>query len=283
MLPDDSMVVRLPDRIIHIDAVRRAVHVRASGARYDLGGSLVASHPFARVSRVRIVVLAPDEVRLSLELSTGQAVGLGHAASRDLAMLTARAVADLCRCNLDAGQGTTDVPPSRPDLEAITGPIPVPEPRWAGSLVGVVPLVGPKPQTPPAQKDALHRITRELSRPPRAALTSEAIAAPPPDEGPTAPAATGEPAEPVFGALLRESELAQALDPRELEAVFRAAGATTGEEPDQKATMVGVARVGGRLEALGEILTLAAEQLPVAGPDLAAAPAARTRGRSRAR
>ena len=289
ILPDDSVVVRLPDRTIHVDASRRAVQIRASSARHELGGSLVASHPFARVTRIRIVALDADggEVALTLELASGQSLALGRAPSRDVAMLTARAVADLCRCKLEAGQGITWVPPSRPELaaadhdpradalDAPTGPIPAP--RWAGSLVGVVPLAeaaeprrpdDPEPITderrPP---DALHRITRELVRPPRAAL-----------EGPL-----GADGEPVFGALLRESEMAEALDPSDLEAVFRAAGATTGDEGlDQKPTLVGIASLGARPEAVAELLALAAERLPVASKDLALRPGGRTRGRSRA-
>ncbi len=107
ILPDDSVVVRMPDRTVHVDPKDLLVKIRATQPGKVLGGSIVEAYDFSQIRRLRIVPRAEGGVRLGLELKAGRTLHLGSAPSSDVAMLTGRAVADICRCKLDAGQGVT--------------------------------------------------------------------------------------------------------------------------------------------------------------------------------
>ncbi len=176
ILPDDSVVVRLPDRTVHVDASEHWVRVRATHARQPLGGAVLAVYDFSQIRRLRIVPRAQGGVGLTLMLRHGEDLPLGVSPSSDVAMLTGRAVADICRCQLDAGHGVSvlaesTVQGSDPDTfkEALT------------SSGAVVPLGGPPapavahdpdritdeqpvPRRAPARAASLYRVTRELTR-----------------------------------------------------------------------------------------------------------------------
>lgn len=107
ILPDDSVVVRMPDRTVHVDTKDLLVKVRATQPGAILGGSMVEAYDFGQIRRLRIVPRPEGGVRLQLELMAGRSLDLGAAPSSDVAMLTGRAVADICRCQLDAGQGVS--------------------------------------------------------------------------------------------------------------------------------------------------------------------------------
>lgn len=256
------MLVRLPDRTVHLDPRVGFVQIRAPRGDHPLTGSVVAAHAFAEVKRLRMLA-REGAVDLELELESGARIPLGRAPSSDVAMLTGRAIADLCRCNLDAGQGVSNVlGPSTAFTEAAT----FDAPPGAGVPPGVVTLSGPAPEpdnaeritderpSAPPRTDSLHRQTRELTK----AQVQAACA------------------EPVFGALLRESELASALDPAALADDLMPRASTPEPPPvmpseldapeDQKPTLVGLQSLSARPETVAKMLSLAAERLPVAEP-----------------
>lgn len=283
ILPDDSVVVRLPDRTVHVDATEHLVRVRATYARRTLGGSVLAAYDFGQIRRLRVAPRSEGGVSLQLELKSGRVLSLGAAPSAEVAMLTGRAVADVCRCQLEAGHGSTELPtPSArfsegntflEGLEATGAVVPLlagPEPASLGTAADPEHITDerPHPRRAPARAGSLYRVTRELKR--------KDI---PTDSGP------------VFGALLRESELASALDPRDLsQALAGSEGpastapvteAPAPGAPDENPTQVGIASLGRRPAAVAELLNLAAERLPLALPELPNL--ARKRGRSRLR
>lgn len=243
ILPDDSVVVRLADRTVHVDATGRALVVRATWARADLGGSLVEAHPFSAVRRVRIRAGLAGAVAVQVELRSGRYVELGDSGTPEGARMTARAVADLCRCQLDAGGGEASVPMasarfSEADtfddgLDFPTGPILV-DRRAAQAALGVVPLeASPEPAASPVapRPDPMDsRITREIVRVPKARPMASDLALPPEDDAP------------VFEALLRESQIAAALSPEGLQAALAPEITTPDDDFDHKPTVVGQAR-----------------------------------------
>lgn len=104
ILPDGSVIVRLPWQTVHLDVRTRAIHLRAP--QLDaLGGDILESFPQVAADRVRIVRGARDRHQMMIELRSGRSLSLGHASSHDSAMMTARIVADLTRCKVEVSQG----------------------------------------------------------------------------------------------------------------------------------------------------------------------------------
>lgn len=287
ILPDDSVVIRLPGRTVHVDPRGRWVHVRAADREGSLEGSLVASHDFGQVRRVRLLNEG-SEVGVELELVRGGRLPLGRAPSLDLAMHTGRTVADLCRCQLDAGGGVGTVREASIQFtEASTFEAP-------GGLGGVVPLSNPDPETEPPTDQESERATDEQLRPPDVRSTSAARSTSAPARAPmprtdSLHRVTRELSkadvdaareEPVFEALLRESEMAAAMDPLALAESLAPRTLPDPPPEDLKETLVGVAAVG-RPQAVAELLELAAERLPVATHELPSS--APRRGRTRPR
>lgn len=110
ILPDGSIVVRLASHTVHLDVRTRAIHLRATTSRDELGGSILESFPQTAIDRVRLV-RAPDGVHhLLLELRSGRELSLGRHGAYEMAMTTARAVSDLTRCRLEISQGSSALP-----------------------------------------------------------------------------------------------------------------------------------------------------------------------------
>lgn len=293
ILPDDSVVVRLPDRTVHVDASEHWVRVRATHARQPLGGAVLAVYDFSQIRRLRIVPRAQGGVGLTLMLRHGEDLPLGVSPSSDVAMLTGRAVADICRCQLDAGHGVSVLAESSsqgsdPDtfkevLQSSGAVVPLDGPQAPASAPAPVEDPDritdeqPVPRTAPARAASLYRVTRELTR--EEVDRELATADPAPAPVSAEPAAAG-----VFGELLRQSQLASALDPNALQASLEPApaAAPNGDLPeDQKPTRVGITALGGRPEAVAELLNLAAEHLPLALVELPDAAEVRARSRIR--
>ena len=116
ILPDDSVVVRLPAQTIHIDATGRAIHLRATSTRRELGGAILASYPLGAAERLRLV-RGPEGVQLFLDLRSGDDLDLGISPSTEVAMLTARVIADLTRCKIEVTQGMVAHLPGPDDYE----------------------------------------------------------------------------------------------------------------------------------------------------------------------
>lgn len=113
ILPDDSVVIRLPRETIHLCAKTRSINVRAAHPRKELGGSMLASYPLSAAERVRLTKSPAGRVWILLDLRSGRSLGLGDAPSQDVGMLTARMIADLTRCKVEVGAGEV---PLRPDV-----------------------------------------------------------------------------------------------------------------------------------------------------------------------
>jgi hypothetical protein len=109
ILPDGSLVVRLPQHTIQIDVRTRAIHIRAPSHRDELGGSILESYPQTAIDRVRLV-REETAHHILLALKSKRAISLGTAPSHDAAMMTARVVADLTRCKVEVAQGVVGLP-----------------------------------------------------------------------------------------------------------------------------------------------------------------------------
>lgn len=289
ILPDDSVVIRLARETIHLNASARAIHVRAAHPRRDLGGSLLASYPLSAAERVRLRPLVDGRVALVLELKGGVKIGLGDAPSQDVAMITARVVADLTRCKVDVSGPETRVkahlyePTGRlywedgtlpsveskksseaePDTDPPAGwtpPEPIPQPAT------------PAPRTPAAEFAAAvaPRIVRgEPVRRPATGSSDAGSSGQPSAQVGEAPGRVirGQPESgPVFADLLRESQMYEPVMPSPME---------DPDGADQQATQVGIggwrgrSSSGTRLRAIFEMLRLTSERMPVATESLA--------------
>jgi hypothetical protein len=106
ILPDDSVVVRMPTHTVHVDATARAIHVREPSHQSQLGGIIRASFPLESADRIRLMTARTGKQHLCLDLSSGETLDLGEVPSPEVAMVTARAIADLTRCKIEVTQGT---------------------------------------------------------------------------------------------------------------------------------------------------------------------------------
>jgi hypothetical protein len=105
ILPDDSVVVRMPTHTVHVDATARAIHVREPSHQSQLGGIIRASFPLESADRIRLMTARTGKQHLCLDLSSGETLDLGEVPSPEVAMVTARAIADLTRCKIEVTQG----------------------------------------------------------------------------------------------------------------------------------------------------------------------------------
>lgn len=112
ILPDGSVIIRLPWQTVHLDVRTRAIHLRSPEQGDARGGDILESFPQVAVDRVRIVRDPKDRHQLMIELRSGRTLSLGHASSHDSAMMTARIVADLTRCKVEVSEGTQTLPES---------------------------------------------------------------------------------------------------------------------------------------------------------------------------
>lgn len=139
VLPDDSVVIGHGAQVIHFCTKSRGIHVRAASSRSLTGGSLLSTHPLNAAARVRLSAV-PGGTHLLLELKTGARLELGHAPSSEVAMVTARLIADLTRCSIEVGEGESEPqrakaleqPPTEraiapPNFEEAPTPIDVPK------------------------------------------------------------------------------------------------------------------------------------------------------------
>jgi hypothetical protein len=110
ILPDGSVVVRLPTQTVHVDVRTRAIHLRAA-SRDELAGSILESFPLAAVDRVRLIRSETQAHELHLILRSGREISLGTAPAHEVALMTARIVADVTRCKIEiAGNGPQPLP-----------------------------------------------------------------------------------------------------------------------------------------------------------------------------
>lgn len=264
ILPDDSVVIRLARETIHLSAKTAAIHVRAVHPRRDLGGSLLAAYPLTSAERVRLRPLLDGRVTLTLELRGGTTVSLGEAPGQDIAMVTARVVADVTRCMVEVSGPATAV---KAHLYEPTGRL-----YWDE---GTLPSLARDDEDPDTDPPDGWRPPPDLTPPPVIVRGEPdpvvsfpvARAEPPEPEAPVAPRiirGQPEPQAPVFLDLLRESQMYEPVMP------------TPMEDPEKdRATQVGIggwrgrSTTGTRLRAIYEMLRLTSERLPVATESLA--------------
>lgn len=186
VLPDDSVVIGHGAQVIHFCTKSRGIHVRAASSRSLTGGSLLSTHPLNAAARVRLSAV-PGGTRLLLELKTGTRLELGQAPSPEIAMVTARLIADLTRCSIEVGEGESE-PQRAKDLE---------QPPTERAIA------------PPNFEEAPTPIdVPKLIAPPRPVTAAPNLAGPRPRTDSVA-----RPAEPVFLQLLLESSLEAAESP----------------------------------------------------------------------
>jgi hypothetical protein len=157
ILPDGSLLVCLDWQTIHVDLRTRAIHLRTPSPKDPLGGDILESFPLVAVDRVRLL-RAPDERHhLTIELVSGRSLSLGHAASHEEAMNTARVLADLTRCKVEVSEGVVlSLPGASPDKLPTIGdgedPFDEPTHKMVWGDANEETTLVPEPQKPPRVK-----------------------------------------------------------------------------------------------------------------------------------
>ncbi|MCK6548066.1 hypothetical protein L6R52_19600 [Myxococcota bacterium] len=103
-------MVRLPSHTVHVDLRSRAIHLRATTSRDELGGSILESFPLTALARVRVIRERENVHHIELELRSKRRISLGSASAHEWAMTTARAVADATRTRLEISEETVPLP-----------------------------------------------------------------------------------------------------------------------------------------------------------------------------
>ncbi len=127
ILPDDSVVVRMPTQTVHVDATHKAIHLRTASVHNELGGTILASYPLSVAEHVRVYP-APGGFAMSLYLFGGGLVELGIASSREMAELTTEAISKLAGCLVtfldQAPEDPSEAPGIKTDGRGIEAPGP---------------------------------------------------------------------------------------------------------------------------------------------------------------
>lgn len=100
ILPNGSLVFRLPQWTVHVDEDARQIHLRDGSTRDELGGVVFATAP---VDTVRRVFLLPDNTthaHLALEFITGETLDLGRIPMGVMGKRIAYALARIARCGI---------------------------------------------------------------------------------------------------------------------------------------------------------------------------------------
>lgn len=119
ILPNGSLVFRLPQWTVHIDGAARQIHLRDGASRDELGGAIFATAPVDTVRRVFLLADTPEQAHLSLEFITGEGLDLGRVPVGDMGKRIAYAVARVARCGI-----STSLDPTRPTLRPSDPPRP---------------------------------------------------------------------------------------------------------------------------------------------------------------
>jgi hypothetical protein len=114
VLPDDSVVIRHHAQVIHFCTKTRAINVRAPSSKSPIGGSLLATYALSSALRVRLTSFG-SKTKLTVDLKSGDRLDLGELPSQDVAMVTARLIADLTRCSIELGEGQVQSLPGAPE------------------------------------------------------------------------------------------------------------------------------------------------------------------------
>jgi hypothetical protein len=114
ILPDDSVIVRMPTHTVHVDASARAIHVREPSHSSELGGVIRATFPLEAADRIRLMRARTGKQHLCLDLASGETLDLGEVPSTEVAMVTARAIAELTRCKIEVAGTTAALPGPSP-------------------------------------------------------------------------------------------------------------------------------------------------------------------------
>jgi len=111
ILPNGSLVFRLPQWTVHVDGADRQIHLRDASSRDELGGAVFASAPVDTVRRVFLLAETTQYAHLSLEFVTGEGLDLGLVPMGEMGKRIAYAVARVARCGI-----TTSLEATRPGV-----------------------------------------------------------------------------------------------------------------------------------------------------------------------
>lgn len=184
ILPDDSVVVRMPTHTVHVDASSRAIHVREPSKTSQLGGIIRASFPLEAADRIRLMTARTGKQHLCLDLSSGETLDLGEVPSADVAMVTARAIADLTRCKIEVAGTSGLAAPSARFTEGETYASPQGFVPWRGEELPV-PDEGSSLAISPDHADRMYQVIEALME------SQDELKAPPvPEDPPLVPGDT---------------------------------------------------------------------------------------------
>ena len=103
ILPDGSVIFRLPQWTVHVDAPRGQIHLREPRAAAEEGGRVLASASVAAARRVELRPASDTEGLLFVAFDTGEGLELGRVPLGEMGRRIAYAVARAARCPVATG------------------------------------------------------------------------------------------------------------------------------------------------------------------------------------
>lgn len=116
ILPDGSLVFRVPEWTIHIDVSSNQVHLRDPKSRDELGGAIMASAPVSSIAVVQLLPESDEHAHLFLEFETGEGLDLGRIPRTEMGRRIAYSVARIARCRVATHLEATQRSIPRPEL-----------------------------------------------------------------------------------------------------------------------------------------------------------------------
>ncbi|MFO0722404.1 MAG: hypothetical protein U1E65_01395 [Myxococcota bacterium] len=117
ILPDGSLVFRVPEWTIHIDVGTNAVHLRDPKSRNELGGNILATAPIESISVVQLLPESDEHAHLYLEFETGEGLDLGLVPKTEMGRRIAYSVARVARCRVATHLESTQRSIQRPAVQ----------------------------------------------------------------------------------------------------------------------------------------------------------------------
>jgi hypothetical protein len=119
ILPDGSLVFRVPEWTIHIDVSANQVHLRDPKSRDELGGAIMASAPISSIAVVQLLPENDEHAHLFLEFETGEGLDLGRIPRSEMGRRIAYSVARIARCRVATHLEATQRSIPRPELDEV--------------------------------------------------------------------------------------------------------------------------------------------------------------------
>jgi hypothetical protein len=156
ILPNGSLIFRLPDQTIHLDVEAREIQVRDGLARGELEGQLLLRFPLSAASMVRLLPESAEHAHLYLEFDTGEVLDLGRLPVGIMGRQIASTLAKSARCRMTTVL-ETPARTKQPDFAEVSH-----EPRTVSEPIQPLPIVYEKTEEADLPSAPLPTIAADL-------------------------------------------------------------------------------------------------------------------------